>query len=442
MNIKIENIGIIEKANVRLDGLTIIAGENDTGKSTVGKILFSIIKGVNNHDREFKEEKFLKIENIIEEIYFKIRREISQNDNEIFLESLHSVHPNYLRKKLLSLFNVEDTEGIKNYLAEYKEKLLIVFDQINSERDFKKDIKDLDNTVLQLMEPEKYIFNSITATLNSEFSGELNNKKSKNKGIITYEENTEMILSCEIENNKPGTTVLSTTPVEIQDATIIESPLIFQMYKLISNSNIFLSTPFNVRRGYTSIPFHLKDLITKISDSTFYVSEELDVRNNILKKMNEIISGESMFDKDTEDFYFQRNIDNEKYSFNTSNVASGIKSFGIIQMLLKSQVLNDRSVLILDEPEIHLHPKWQVKYCEIITELVEIGVRVVINTHSPYIIQALKVLSEKKSLESKTNYYLAEESDTPYLRKIINVNNDLNKVFKKLSDPIQKLVWE
>jgi predicted ATPase len=41
MELKLNNIGIIKNANITLDGLTVIAGENDTGKSTVGKVLYS-----------------------------------------------------------------------------------------------------------------------------------------------------------------------------------------------------------------------------------------------------------------------------------------------------------------------------------------------------------------------------------------------------------------
>ncbi|HIC78966.1 MAG TPA: ABC transporter ATP-binding protein, partial [Sulfurovum sp.] len=44
MELQLKNIGMIKEANVKLDGLTVIAGENDTGKSTVGKALYSILK--------------------------------------------------------------------------------------------------------------------------------------------------------------------------------------------------------------------------------------------------------------------------------------------------------------------------------------------------------------------------------------------------------------
>lgn len=36
LNIKIKNIGKIEYADIVLDGITIIAGKNNTGKSTMG----------------------------------------------------------------------------------------------------------------------------------------------------------------------------------------------------------------------------------------------------------------------------------------------------------------------------------------------------------------------------------------------------------------------
>ena len=42
MELQLKNIGMIKEANVKIDGLTVIAGENDTGKSTVGKALLFV----------------------------------------------------------------------------------------------------------------------------------------------------------------------------------------------------------------------------------------------------------------------------------------------------------------------------------------------------------------------------------------------------------------
>ena len=42
MQIKISNIGKIKEADVTINGITVIAGENNTGKSTVGKALYAM----------------------------------------------------------------------------------------------------------------------------------------------------------------------------------------------------------------------------------------------------------------------------------------------------------------------------------------------------------------------------------------------------------------
>jgi predicted ATPase len=42
MKLTIKNIGVIKEADIELSGLTVIAGENDSGKSTVGFFLLNI----------------------------------------------------------------------------------------------------------------------------------------------------------------------------------------------------------------------------------------------------------------------------------------------------------------------------------------------------------------------------------------------------------------
>ena len=48
MRLEIQNINKIKEADIALNGLTVIVGENDMGKSTIGRAFFSIIKAVSN----------------------------------------------------------------------------------------------------------------------------------------------------------------------------------------------------------------------------------------------------------------------------------------------------------------------------------------------------------------------------------------------------------
>ena len=41
MRLKIDNFAKVKHADIVIDGITVIAGENNTGKSTVGKVLYS-----------------------------------------------------------------------------------------------------------------------------------------------------------------------------------------------------------------------------------------------------------------------------------------------------------------------------------------------------------------------------------------------------------------
>ncbi|MDQ7084941.1 MAG: hypothetical protein Q9M36_08405 [Sulfurovum sp.] len=57
MKLKLNNIGIIKEAEIKIDGLTVIAGKNDSGKSTVGKVLFTLIKTISQSNADVQEYK-------------------------------------------------------------------------------------------------------------------------------------------------------------------------------------------------------------------------------------------------------------------------------------------------------------------------------------------------------------------------------------------------
>ena len=56
MQLQIENIGIIQKADISIPGITVIAGRNGVGKSTVGKALFASLKAFRNNEDAYEEQ--------------------------------------------------------------------------------------------------------------------------------------------------------------------------------------------------------------------------------------------------------------------------------------------------------------------------------------------------------------------------------------------------
>ena len=44
MELKTYNIGRVEKAEIDLEGITVVAGENGSGKSTISKALYTVLE--------------------------------------------------------------------------------------------------------------------------------------------------------------------------------------------------------------------------------------------------------------------------------------------------------------------------------------------------------------------------------------------------------------
>lgn len=105
-------------------------------------------------------------------------------------------------------------------------------------------------------------------------------------------------------------------------------------------------------------------------------------------------------------------------SYAIKEVATGIKSFALIQSLLQKGLLTERTLLIIDEPEAHLHPQWTVEYARIITTLHrELGVKFLLATHSPRLVQSLSLFaSEEEETAKSLLFYMSEPTGTTPVR--------------------------
>lgn len=121
------------------------------------------------------------------------------------------------------------------------------------------------------------------------------------------------------------------------------------------------------------------------------------------------------------------------------NTASGIKQIGIIQILLSNRILNKDSFLIIDEPEINLHPDWQVKLAETLALLIsKLNIHIYITSHSPMFIEAMSLYSEYYNLLDETNIYLTNKQDKRFIFNKISAD-DMGAVYENLTRPYDEL---
>lgn len=399
MKISVQNFGIISDAVVEIKGISLIAGPNDSGKSTIGKIFYSLIRGLNPDEDIFISEKNDSIRRFYQNI-LKILRDNKDIDisiyqtsriNDEWISKIESLAENFVgtQKKQLIRYckfikyqNDLEFNSIENKNFEIDDYFLIEFNDdiqpiFNEEKITSIFIEDLEGT----------------ATLQYNFNSELN----KNINIF------------------------------FNNSFFIESPSLID--KSLQDSILY------EKRFSRDKKSHLKFALA--NESNFILDDENQINeiDKIIKIISEIINGRIVVD-DFQGVLYEKN----GQEINIDNVALGIKGFGLIQLLLKNHQLNSRTLLIIDEPEIHLHPNWQVLYAEILVLISKkLEIPILLTSHSPYFIEALKVFSEKYEYEEKTNFYFSQKSKDNLTAKIIDVSNDISPILMSISEAYFKI---
>jgi len=406
MRLILRNVGIIESANIELSGLTVIAGNNDTGKSTVGKVAFSLTKAYEDFEIESEREKNRIIRRCFREVYALVRKNIS------FLKKPK------LRKFFDRInFGHEDSKNIPQIIKEGKD--IISSEEMNEE--IKVRVLQLFNQVEIICKKEEAkndkIIHSLDRIIKSEFKNQILNLASDNACIEVLEGQNQII---RISLKKDETNVVLKDKIfPFESSIFIESPIILT-YK-------------DAFEYQEDVPYHIADLLERLKRSVVYNEKE---ESNISK----IIEGKISFNEEDDLFEFKKKVNNKLVNIDLRNVASGIKNFGLLQLLERSSEFNKNMLLVIDEPEVHLHPDWQVEYAKVLVSLVKRGVRVLVTSHSPYLIEALSKYSQEGGLTEKTRFYLAEKAENGNAT-IKDKTKDKDEIFEKLSKPFERLIF-
>ncbi len=115
--------------------------------------------------------------------------------------------------------------------------------------------------------------------------------------------------------------------------------------------------------------------------------------------------------------------DRTTQDFTPLNVGFGLTySLPIIVSILKAKP-ND--LIIIENPESHLHPKAQAKLAELFTLASSIGIQLIIETHSDHILNGIRVAIKKgiiKPDETKIYYFRKEKEKLETIIDAIEIN--------------------
>ena len=418
MRLILENVGKVQEADIKLDGITLIAGENNTGKSTVGKMLFCIFESFYKIERQISQERINTIGRHIANFYHETFNRAGRK------YSVHDLAAEFVHNKEQY---VGDSRIIRKAIENFFENREINFDAI-AYQDTLEQLADKIYSVLFIEDTEirKAI---LQRTLDSEFGMKI--------GFLNNESNYSKI-QLEIRNSKIEFEVINNENINIiQDMSL-------------NKEIIYIDDPFVLDDLQDLLPYRsvyglnhrdsLLDKIVRVKDTRdFGALDEILVNKKlerIFETMNGICDGDLTVSEDGGNYSYRTSELNG--TLEMSNLSTGIKSFIILKTLLRNGSINDNGVVILDEPEIHLHPEWQLKFAEVIVLIQkEFGVNILLNTHSPYFLNAIEVYVKKYGIEKKCKFYLTDDNEG---RTNIKDVTDLTElIYEKLARPLQDL---
>lgn len=423
MKLILDNIGMLQHAEISLRKLCVIAGENDNGKSTIGKIVFCIVKAINRYREDLRESKDFRVGEKRDEIYFRLREALRPSNAEV-LDVLRGLR---MSSRLRS--------SVEEQLATIDDAIQRVFVLAELAPEDRQEVLTLRDEIEAMLAQPEDVKQSIENALNKVFASEFDASlllQGANRGRIQLLENDLPLMDLVVTDD--GVRLMGEVePMALKDATFIDSPLILNHHDLLARSQTLLDIDQR-RSSRLAQPFttlHTKDLFDKLRTPVlpFDLLSQGDAMGTgrALADLEALIDGEVAYDRAERDFVFRRPSGT---SISIKNTASGIKVFGLLKILVANEFVAKDTVLIFDEPENHLHPKWQLKLAQILIKLVESGVYVLVSSHSPYLIEALKRGVDRAGLTNEARFALAQE------RKI-NDADRLSDIFEVLAEPFE-----
>ena len=413
MKAKFENIGPIKKAELELGGLTIIAGQNNTGKTYLVYTLYGFLNFLREQDRDFVY--FLKYNEFPNAFYGRIKSialqmrdtgsarldiEEYKGINKNLVKSASSFFSSELLAGVFSSPNGEFSNSKFNLETNYDDELIIeskfMFGRGGEQR-LVIDSSLEDNTVIfRLKNPEGIRIPSNIVE----------------QGIVAL---------FFIKKNWPSPFILSAERFGIslfyKELDFTKNRLVEELQKL-PNEKYF--DPFRfLQKESARYAKPIKDNIDFTRDLSRISKRRSLISEDMSKSITKMMEGYYKEKNDEIRFISKRRGDN-RFDIPLHLASSSARGVSDLYFYLK-HVAEPGQILIIDEPESHLSPTNQILMARLLVFCVNSGLKVLITTHSDYLIKEINNLimlngefeGKKDFLRKNRKKYTDEDSLNP-----------------------------
>lgn len=394
MKFQFENLGLLDEGELELSDLTIICGENNTGKTYATYAIYG----------------FLTIwRPILQSIIAKeVEKLIETNDSLTF--DLHQMFQGKINQYLHKTKNIYIDQLYKVFATKEENfkntELTISVDECIdiSKIELKNSIKASKNGKI-LVTLEKNTGSTILNVLVNE--SEISTHASKNLSIFIADSMIDIVFS-------PYLFRPHISSAERTGTTIFRKELDFARTRMIEAIGTMdtkeLRNPFNlIAKMEGGYPWPVRDnvdFVRQLEDIDKNVSEIVVENPEILKSFDKVLGGTYKVIRDIGLVFEAKR--SKRYSM--SEASSSIRALLDIGFYLRCKA-EKNDLFIIDEPELNLHPKNQRAFARLMARLVNSGVKVFITTHSDYLVKEINTLimlgkksNHTKSIQEQYNY--------------------------------------
>jgi predicted ATPase len=455
IDVTIENFGKIQHAQFQVKPFTVIAGKNASGKSFITRALYSVFNTLNkDHFAIEIDEHIFQLQQIIGSIalvYDEPDGSVKEHIQKIVALNLilsrnveliihQSTLIGQLAKKDTLELNIQQLKEECNVLLksvtaiDEDAELLIYLELLN------EPIEELGKLILNPFDlVGKVLGLQLKSALFSNFQvnvlHKLKNKNatSKTRPRIYFDNDIGHLelLSDHLKYNLGaiGIDVFQ----QIDNVVYLESPIYWKIKDVLKGWVNTQNDPSQRRqrkhqqKELKKIPQYILDTfalldVDVIQDEVF--EELVELKN----KINKCIGGQIQISQSGDLQFISQNQKGESFGVDLNQTASGTTSLGLISLLLEKNVIVPNSVLIMDEPEVNLHPAWQQVMIQVLYQLSVSGVKIIMASHSfdmMETIEKMMELHEEKGLDVGEHFSVVQLDDG-------NTINQDKPIFKKL----------